>query len=259
MATNTSEYKISQVILFRKNMGVKTPKEKVCFFWGQSFEDLKGLSNLKQTKRIEEKVQIVKENIKNMLFFDWVQFIAVTGSVAAGTVKEKDDIDVFIVVKNDRMWLYRAILTMKLGGKSLRRVWGKPFKDKIDTNFICEERGLQFNTESIFVLHELLFMIPVYNEGYYEKILNFNHRLLKSYCIEREKENVNKQGNFLLRVLDKVAFSLQYIYMILKKHKPNYKRLRRNNKKGRIAFFPEDFRREKVKEFKKFSKNFNRV
>jgi len=259
MVSSRSEQKIFQVILFRKNMGVTMPKDKVIHFWGEKHENLKEIYNCEKTKCIKRKIKVVKKNIENILFLDWVKFISITGSVAAGTAKEKDDVDVFIVVKNNRMWLYRAILTMKLGKKSLRRVWGKPFKDKIDTNFICEEKGLLFNTESIFVLHELLFMIPVYNEGYYEKILNINHKLLENFCIKRKKEKVNEKGSFLLKIFDKAAFFLQYIYMLLKNHRPDYKRLKRNNKKGRIAFFPENFRKEKVREYKELKKKFNQA
>lgn len=255
MVTFKTKQKISQLVLFRKNMGVKTPKEKVVFFWGKNFKNIQAIENFKREKFVEKKINIVRENINSILFLDWVKFVGITGSVAAGTAKEKDDIDVFIVVKNNRMWLYRAILTTRLGKESLRRVWGKPFKNKIDTNFICEERGLWFNAESIFVLHELLFMIPVYNEEYYEKILGVNHKLLENFCIERKKVEVNKKGNLFFKILDKFAFALQYTYMLVKNHKPDYKRLKRNNKKGRIAFFPENFRKEREEEYRKLEKS----
>lgn len=254
MVFSKKQQKVFQLILFRKNMGTCMPKSKLKCFWKEDFTKLKIEKNYKASKWEKRKVKIVKKNIKYLLFLDWVKFIGITGSVAAGISKKNDDIDVFIVVKNNRMWLYRAIMTLKLGRKSLRRVWNKPFKDKIDTNFICEERGILFNTESIFVLHELLFMIPVYDKEYYEKILNVNHELLKNYGIQRKEEEVNKKKNYILAFLDKIAFILQYTYMFLKNHKPNTKRIKKNNKKGRIAFFPENFRKEKVKEYERFSK-----
>ncbi len=259
MVHSKREQKIFQLILFRKNMGITMPREKLCYFWGGDFENIDSVENDKEKKCVREKIDIVKRNIRFMLFLDWVQFIGITGSVAAGTAENRDDIDVFIVVKNNRMWLYRAILTLRLGTKSLRRVWGKSVKDKIDTNFICEERGLLFNTESIFILHELLFMIPVYNEEYYEKVLNINHRLLKNYCIERDRESVNEEKKHFFSFLNKLAFITQYVYMLVKNHKPDYKRLKRNNRKGRIAFFPENFRKEKVEEYEKLLKNSKRV
>ncbi len=260
MVPNEKHQKIFQLILFRKNMGACMPKEKALYFWGKECERLEALEKslerkkereeIKKTK--ERKMKIVKDNLKHILFKDWVKFVGITGSVAADIPSEDDDIDVLVVVKNNRMWLYRAILTLRLGRKSMRRVWGKPFKDKIDTNFICEERGMKFNTESIFVLHELLFMIPVYNRKYYEKILNINHQLLENYGIKkRKKEYPSKEKSKTLAILDKFAFILQYVYMLFKRHKPDYKRLKRNNRKGRIAFFPEEFRKEKERKLKK--------
>lgn len=259
MVVNKKHQKVFQMILFRKNMGTYMPKEKVVCFWTEECQKIKGVKedkNEKKKKMVKQKTDIVKKNLKHIIFRDWVKFVGVTGSVAANIPSEDDDIDVFIVVKNNRMWLYRAILTLRLGRKSVRRVWGKPVKDKIDTNFISEERGLKFNTESIFVLHELLFMIPVYNKEYYEYILNINHELLENYYVKkRKKEFPHKNRHTTLAILDKLAFILQYMYMIAKRHKPNYKRLKKNNKKGRIAFFPEGFREEKEREVKRDIKN----
>ena len=260
MVLNKKEKKIFQIILYRKNMKTSMPREKLEFFWGRGFEHLlKESKKFENSKIIKRKIKLVKRNIKQLLFLDWVKFIAITGSVAAGLGKKEDDVDVFIVVKNNRMWLYRAILVLKLGIKSLRRVWGKPFKDKIDTNFICEERGLYFDTKSIFILHELLFMIPVYNKDYYEKILCINKKLLKCFEIEREESKVNKSKNYIFIFFNFIAFSIQYIYMLVRNHKPNLRRLLKNNKKGRIAFFPEDFRKKKISEYKKFCQQIKQV
>lgn len=259
MVDSKREQKIFQMLLFRQNMGVLMPKDKLNKFWDANAAKFKKYFFCAKLNQDKKKIQIVEKNLEHILFKDWVKFVGITGSVAAGTSEKDDDIDVFIVVKNGRMWIYRAILTLRLGRKSLRRVWEKPYKDKIDTNFICEERGLYFNTESIFVLHELLFMIPVYNNEYYENILNINSKLLGEFCIKRKKECVNNQTNFILKIFDSFAFIIQYLYMLFKIHRPDWKRLIRNNRKGRIAFFPENFRKQKVKEYKNFCKNFNQV
>ncbi len=242
------EQKIFLLTIFRKNMGTTMPKEKVREFWEIASIKNKGVGSLKRDKK---KIKIVEENLHLFLHRDWVKFIGITGSVAAGISKNEDDIDVLVVVKNNRMWIYRAILALRLGKKSLRRVWNKPYKNKIDTNFICEERGIRFNPESIFIFHELIFMIPVYNEKYYEKILNINYKLMENYCTKkRKKELPNKNEEVFFKIFNHIAFLLQYTYMIIKRHRPNYKRLSKNNKKGRIEFFPEDYRKKKEEGFK---------
>ena len=256
MALSKKEQNVFQMILFRKNMGTFMPQEKLKEFWNYDFKHLDNVKKEKTLQHREEKIKLVEENLKNIIFLNWVQFVGITGSVAANICKKDDDIDVFIIVRNDRMWLYRGILTLKLGIKSLRRVWGKPFKDKIDTNFICEERGIQFSPESIFVLHELLFMIPVYNKGYYDKILDVNYELLQNYGIKRKQDFVNSKRNYVFAFLNRMAFFAQYVYMLIKKHRPDKTRLEKNNKRGRIAFFPEDFSKKKMREFKKLCENY---
>jgi len=140
-------------------------------------------------------------------------------------------------------------MVIKLGVRSLRRVWGKPCINKIDTNYICEERGLLFDTKSIFVLHELLFMIPVYNEKYHDEILNINFELLKHFGVDRKEQKVKDERNIFFEFLNKTAFTLQYLYMFIRRHSPDYQRLLGNNAKGRIEFFPKDFEAEKLKKY----------
>ncbi len=60
--------KISQLILFRKNMGVKTPKDKVAFFWGKNLKNIQDIENFKREQFVEKKINIVRENINSILF-----------------------------------------------------------------------------------------------------------------------------------------------------------------------------------------------
>lgn len=249
---------IRKLSLFRQNMGSTFPKEKVVEFWGKQFEAfLSDAGDFQNKKVIDKKIEIVEANVKKFLIFDWVKFIGITGSVASGTAKTKDDIDVFIVVRNDRMWLYRGLVTLRLGFNSVRRVWGKSFENKIDTNFICEERGLMFSSKSIFVLHELLFMVPMYNIDYYKHILGVNYQLMKNFSIDLEKEDVEKTRFFVYKIFNWFAFLVQCIYMLFMRHRPDFRRLLLNNKKGRIEFFPKNFQKKKLEEYNKLIKAAN--
>jgi predicted nucleotidyltransferase len=246
---------IRELSLFRQNMGSDLPKSKIREFWGEEFVTLLHYSeNCQNRKEIKNKIKIVEENIEKFLIFDWVKFIGITGSVASGIAKSKDDIDIFIVVRNDRMWLYRGFLALKFGFNSIRRVWGKPSKNKIDTNFICEERGLVFSSISIFVLNELLFMIPVYGTDYYKYILGVNHKLMKNFSIDVEKRRIESTRYCIYKILNFFAFSLQYTYMLFMRHKPDSSRLLQNNRKGRIEFFPKNFQDSKLKEYRRLVK-----
>ncbi len=253
MVVQESKQKISEVKFFRQNMGMSLTKDKIEEFWGKGLEVL-GEPCVSNSKIVDYKVGVVKDSLEKLLMFDWVKFIGITGSVACGNVKESDDVDVFIVVKNNRSWLYRGLLVFRLGFNSVRRVWGKCYRDKIDTNFICEERGLSFDTKSIFVLHELMYMIPAYNEDYYQDILSFNHLLFKNFGIQIPEKVINRQKHPFLIILNYLAFIFQCMYMFFAGHKPDIRRLNENNKMGRIEFFPKGFQIQKIREYEKLKR-----
>lgn len=246
---------ISKVRIFRENMGMSLTRDKIEEFWGKDLSSLgqQGIC-ISNPKIVNDKMKVVNNSLERLLIFDWVKFIGVTGSVACGNAKDSDDIDVFIIVKNNCSWLYRGFLVLRLGFNSVRRVWGKCFKDKIDTNFICEERGLTFDSRSIFVLHELMYMIPVYNQDYYKEVLSFNSDLFKNFGIKISKKEINKKRYLFFAIFNSLAFISQYIYMLIVGHKPDIKRLCENNKRGRIEFFPKDFQYQKTEEYEKLKK-----
>lgn len=249
-----------KIAIFRKNMKLGIEESKINQFW-PDFEPLDSefISDEKNVEIKNEKISIAKKYVKDLLIFDWVKFVGISGSVAAGTLQEKDDIDLFIVVKNDRMWLYRGIILLRLLSSSVRRMWGeKEVANKLDTNFICEERGVVFKPGNIFIAHELLYLIPIYNEGYYDNLLDYNAELLGKYEIKRELKSPNSSRS-LLGVLDFMAFNLQLLYMKIYKHDPEIMRLKINNRLGRIAFYPKGYNLGKVREYKELKSKYPKL
>lgn len=248
-----------KIAIFRKNMKLGIEKSKIDQFWPDSEPiDSEFLSDEKNVEIKKNKIAIAKSHIKDLLLFDWVKFIGISGSIAAGTLQEKDDIDLFIVVKNDRMWLYRGVILVKFLSTSVRRMWGeKEVKNKLDTNFICEERGVVYKPGNIFIAHELLYLIPIYNEEYYQDLLDLNAELLKKFDIKRELKTPNRSRS-LLGVLDFFAFNLQLLYMKISKHDPELMRLKINNRLGRIAFYPKGYNLGKVREYKELKNTYTK-
>ncbi len=174
-----------------------------------------------------DKVEIAKEKIENLLIFDWVKFIAISGSVAAGTVGEDDDIDLLIVVKNNRLWVYRLFLFLKnLGNKQFMH-----YKDskqgicanKLEANYILEEQALVFE-QNFFSLHELICLIPVYNLSYYKDILLRNKSLFERYkyrefvnSYTRDRVNSKKiisRNVLFFKILNLICFIFQFLYSL---------------------------------------------
>lgn len=241
-------------------MGISIDREVLFTFWEE--EILKGieLEDI-STGKIEsscliKKVQIARDSIKYLLVSNWVKFIAISGSVASGFAKEEDDIDIFVVVKNDRTWIYRAIiLSRNVFHRKIRMGDGKEgVKDKLCINFISEERGLSLDPD-IFNLNEIISLIPLYKENYLRVLFSQNEWLFDKYLISRKvlaiekKESFREEKNrryFLFSICNMIFLLPQILYMLVTGHDPDIGRIRENYKRGRIEFFPKDFKMKKI-------------
>lgn len=257
---------VLDLIAFRQQMGEPLLSDIATKYWGK--EILKEFSLLngdkiktaqrKNPKEIQAKQKYVRETIWFNRIFEIlgiVKYVGISGSLAADKFKEGEDLDLFIVTANGTSWIYRGILKLLLGKKA-RLYEDTDVADTLCVNFIAEERGISFDPD-IFVLHELLHIIDVYNPAYKDFIISQNQWLSDIYGI-REKANStpNKLTKFCLhilyspiRLLDFFAYHLQVIYMKFKKHNPKLKRIKNGRKTGRIEFYPEDFRVKVMSEF----------
>ena len=249
---------IGELVLFKSNMGLKLSIRKLQYIWGKGI--IKGLDedvlkNLERGTKEEssnialKKIGIANERVKFLLVSNWVRFIGISGSVAAGFTKEHDDIDLFIVVRDGSAWIYRGILTLRNIFNHITRTSrdGDTVKDLFCINFIVEERGLELESD-IFNFHELMYLIPLYNERYLNHIYRKNTWLLTKYFINKElvvsREREIKRVNIFLRVINWFAYIAQILFMILSGHRPEIGRLLSNYRDGRIEFFPKDYKME---------------
>jgi predicted nucleotidyltransferase len=252
------EEAFENLIKFRLKMEVSLSEDQVKYIWGRRFfKDLeeKELERLSEgeNQHISKKIKLAKESISKLKVFNWVRFIGISGSVAAGFVKEDDDIDVFVVVRNSTMWLYRGIVVFRnLFHNKVRAKRHKDVNNKLCLNLICEERGLQFSSD-IFNFHELMFLKPIYNKKYKRYILSKNKWLRKEFFVKKEllRSRVipKKRVFFLICIVNYLAFLAQLLFMKVSKHDPDVKRLKDNYKRGRIEFFDYDFKGEKIKSY----------
>lgn len=252
------EKAFKNLLKFRLTMGISLSKDDVKYIWDRRYfksiegEDVKKLRE-DENEHIYEKIKIAKKNISKLKVFNWVRFIGVSGSVAAGFAKEEDDIDIFIVVRNGTMWLYRALVVFRnLFHNKIRAKRHKNVKNKLCLNLICEEKDLLFPND-IFNFHELMFLRPIYNKEYKRYILSRNKWLEKEFFVKKEllRSRVipKKKAFFLIQLVNYLAFLAQLIFMIVSKHNPDIKRLKENFKKGKIEFFEYDFRIEKMRSY----------
>ena len=262
-----SPYEIlEKLIKFRSSMNISLTEDKVKYIWGKKFLknlDDETLENLKEeeNQNLNKKIKIAEKNISKLKLFKWERFIGISGSVAAGFAKEEDDIDLFIVVRDGTMWIYRAIVVFRnLFHNNIRAKRHKTVKNKLCLNLICEERGLRFEKD-IFNFHELMFLIPIYNKKYIRKIYSENEWLKSEYGVKKELLRTRiipkKKAFILIRIINQISFYAQLIFMKLAKHNPDTKRLVENSKRGRIEFFEYDYREKVLKDYSKEFRSIN--
>lgn len=264
MITKSMNQIVSDFVSFRKNMKTNLSLEKARYIWGKRIvetleydvkRELVKSPKRRNIKITENKLKVARTNLGNLLVFDWVKFIGISGSIAAGFAKEEDDIDVFIVVRDGCGWIYRGILTLKNIRKHTNRTKrdNENVKDLFCVNYIVEERGLNLNAD-IFNMHELMYLAPIYNPVYLNYIYSRNPWLVKKYRTNKNLLNTKVRGServsMIVRVVNYFAYIAQVIFMLVSGHNPELKRLKESYKRGRIGFYPKDFKKKVLRELK---------
>jgi predicted nucleotidyltransferase len=242
---------------FRSRIPANLDISKIKEVWDMDFSQ-DSIENVIEPRGniIEEKTKIAEESLEWILFKPFVKFVAISGSVASEFAKEEDDIDLFIVTKNDSVWIYRLYIYIKnLFKHKIRSKGSKQVKNKLCVNFLAEQRALLFE-EDIFNLNEILFLEPIYNERF-EKVILLNNPWLKDHYLLSEKflgkdrlkvgdvKEITKR-NYILLPLNFIVFIAQVLFMIVMRHNPDLMRLFRGFKDGRVEFYPKDFKDDKV-------------
>jgi len=250
---------ILSLMAFRKNMRSELFFDDVQKLYGDAVATRYckkfGLSHKKDINEVENrKIEYARGQLNNLLIFDWVKFVGITGSVGAGIAKNDDDIDILIVLKNNTLWIYRLLHWVKsfgsnkirrLGVLGVNKVGDK--KDVLCINILCEERGLEFEEQDIFTLHEIFHIIPIYNERYYSEILYYNLWISEKYCCTAKpspqsslKTNENAIKALAIKTANLIAFLGQSVVMAL--HGFSFKKSWNSFKKGCVYFFPNNSR-----------------
>lgn len=252
--------KYIQLKKFRSLMSLSVCKEDIERIWGRQYlkkiiDHHQRICKKRESLIVRKKIQIAQESVSSLLALKLVKFIGVTGSVAAGFAREEDDIDIYVVVRNKSMWLYRGIIVIRnLFHNKIRAKRHKEVKDKLCLNFVSEERGLKLE-DDIFNFHELMYIIPIYNQRYLNFIYLENKWLVHKYNIRKElletEIEEEKSVNCFFQLLNFFFYYFQVIFMLVSRHNPELKRLKENNKRGKIEFFPIGFKSERIGEYSK--------
>lgn len=113
-------------------------------------------------KEVDRKLEIANKNLSKILHHKFCTKIAISGSTAVGCPRVDDDIDIFVIVRDNTLWLYRMWFKL-FGGKAVARRLDNVRKDKFCVNFIVEESALDnVINNSVFYQHEMACLITLW-------------------------------------------------------------------------------------------------
>jgi len=166
----------------------------------------------------------------------WVLTIAVTGSVAYGSAGKRDDIDLFIITKRNRLWLsifYALILVRVFQALRLEPRHLLPFC----MSYVHDEDGFRNETQKSvnpLFARELLKAVPLAGKSHYRRVLEENgwvrsmhaasyHAKLGSLPRSDRETNRKREIPIVVDWADAFAFFLISRYLRLRAYLTNLK------------------------------------
>lgn len=206
----------------------------------------------KREKYSAEKKEKAKKIAKLLKCIPTIKFIGITGAVAMNNADFDDDIDMYIITKENALWTTRLLTHCILDIMSARR---KPNDIKV-TNKVClnmfvDETHIQIpkDERDVYTAHEVLQMKPIYQkEDIYNKFLLENRWVSKflpnAYPLESRSKKAKIESKRGETIFEKLAKKIQLSYM-------KKKRTTEVIKKGILRFHPHDARVYVLTEWKK--------
>lgn len=204
-------------------------KKELEFWSGTKVKKLISNPRLEKIRRQREKYSLLKWGMAyrygaRLAKIPFIQAIFVTGSLAMNNCKKSDDIDFMIVTSPDTLWLTRFLVTLMFW-KQKRKPFQKIAPDKICTNLWLESRKLKVESRSLYHAHEILQAKCIFDRGGIHKQFLKENSWVKEY-LENAFKNLNYElrstnydkfiihnSNFIIQILNKLLFVLQYLYM----------------------------------------------
>lgn len=126
---------------------------------------------LKRTGYSKTKLKRAQIYAKILKLVPTVQMIGVSGALAMENSHEKDDIDLVIITKRDKLWITR-LLANALLFPFKRKPGSRKTNNRACLNLFFDESDLKIKDENIYQAHEICQLMPIWqrNNAYYNFI-----------------------------------------------------------------------------------------
>lgn len=202
-------------------------------------------------KYVNKKYVIAKKICSILSVIPTILLVGISGGLAMGNVKKGDDIDLFIIAKNNTLWSTRLAVLLLLGVMGVRRSKDTvDVADKICVNMIVtvDGMGVPLKKQNLFTAHEVAQMKPLFvRTDTYQRFLEANSwagKFLPNALarMKNEESRIKEKTKFM--VLEFLSKKLQLWYM--KKHVTS-----EVVSDTILAFHPKDYTKSVLKKYYK--------
>lgn len=130
-----------------------------------------GKVSVSRLRRVQRLVWILR-------FLPFIRMIGVTGSLAMEKGERDSDWDLLIVLKKDRIFTGRAIVTLFLHIIGKRR-HGRKTRNRACLNYFLTDESLEIGTKDLYSAHEYRFLIPFFGWPTYRKFEMTNRWIVR--------------------------------------------------------------------------------
>ena len=151
----------------------------------QGFYFLKGRKDLVEWRIQNDKNSIAKFKIAEktvwwLRFVPFVRMIAATGTLAMKNCEKDSDIDFFVVLKKERIFTGRLLVTAMTHVLGRRR-HGKRIRNRACLNYFTATGNLEISRKDLFAASEYSFVFPLFGFGTFKKFSEKNISWIKKY------------------------------------------------------------------------------
>ncbi|HSA83718.1 MAG TPA: nucleotidyltransferase domain-containing protein [Patescibacteria group bacterium] len=240
--------------------------------WKDGYYVLAGRTSLVGKRKhnnvfLAKKTALAKKAAFYLAHIPTIQFIGISGSVAMKNVTEDSDIDLFLIVKKDTLFMTRLWVLVVLEWLGLRRKRNdKKPANKICVNLFIDESRLSWPSgkRDVYTAHEIAQIVPLFQRDQcYERFLASN-----SWITTFRPNSQNEHALFLrslgtidywvIRFFGKLIFSrpLERIASFLQKNLMKKHQTKEIVRKHILALHPNDYRLQTLELLRSKLRNF---
>lgn len=209
----------------------------------------KRLQSKIQSRKYFKKAQILAQILR---LVPWIKLVGISGGLAMDNTQQKDDIDLILITRKNRLWISRlcALGILTLTGQRRKKGELKQIAGKLCLNILLEEDKLEQKNQDIFVAHEVLQMKVLWQRnGIYRKYLEDNEwvfRFLPNWIESVESKNShNTKYKIHNTILDRFENLAKWFQLKIMQKPKGMERI----EDGALYFHPADCRQNVLFEY----------